>query len=107
MIEDVPGVGKTTLALALAKSVEGDFKRVQFTPDLLPSDVVGGFIYNQKNSEFEFKKGPVFTNIFMADEINRTTPRTQSALLESMQEYKVSADGHSFSLPGGPPGDTG
>ncbi|MFC1514598.1 AAA family ATPase [Candidatus Omnitrophota bacterium] len=99
LIEDVPGVGKTTLALALAKSVEGDFKRIQFTPDLLPSDVIGGSIYNQKNSEFEFKKGPVFTNILMADEINRTTPRTQSALLESMQEYKVTADGLSYPLP--------
>jgi MoxR-like ATPase len=98
LIEDVPGLGKTMLALSLAKSVEGEFRRIQFTPDLLPSDVIGGSIYNQKTQEFEFKQGPVFTNILMADEINRTTPRTQSALLECMQEYKVSADGRSFAL---------
>lgn len=99
LIEDVPGLGKTMLSLALAKSINGDFKRIQFTPDLLPSDVTGGFIYNPKTGEFDFKKGPVFTNILLADEVNRTTPRTQSALLESMQEYKVSADGKSFALP--------
>lgn len=99
LIEDVPGVGKTMLALALAKSISGDFKRIQFTPDLLPSDVTGGFIYNPKNGDFEFKKGPVFTNILLADEVNRTTPRTQSALLECMQEAKVSLEGTTFSLP--------
>lgn len=99
LIEDVPGMGKTTLALALAKSISADFKRIQFTPDLLPSDITGGFIYNPKNSEFDFKPGPVFTNILLADEVNRTTPRTQSALLECMQEYKVSLDGKTFNLP--------
>lgn len=99
LIEDVPGVGKTMLALTLAKSINADFKRIQFTPDLLPTDVTGGFVYNPKNGEFDFKKGPVFTNILLADEVNRTTPRTQSALLECMQEFKVSADGKTFTLP--------
>jgi MoxR-like ATPase len=99
LIEDVPGLGKTMLSLALAKSINGDFKRIQFTPDLLPSDVTGGFVYSPKTGEFDFKKGPVFTNILLADEINRTTPRTQSALLECMQEYKVTADGKTLPLP--------
>ena len=99
LIEDVPGLGKTMLALALAKSINGDFKRIQFTPDLLPSDVTGGFVYSPKSGDFDFKKGPVFTNILLADEINRTTPRTQSALLEAMQEYKVSLEGNTFNLP--------
>jgi len=98
LIEDVPGVGKTMLALSLAKSIEAKFQRIQFTPDILPTDITGGFIYNQKNQEFEFKKGPIFANIVLADEINRTTPRTQSALLECMQEYKVSSDGNTFIL---------
>ncbi|MFH0826890.1 MAG: MoxR family ATPase [Candidatus Omnitrophota bacterium] len=99
LIEDVPGLGKTMLTLALAKSISGDFKRIQFTPDLLPSDVTGGFVYSAKTGEFDFRKGPVFTNLLLADEINRTTPRTQSALLESMQEFKVTVDGRNFPLP--------
>jgi MoxR-like ATPase len=99
LIEDVPGLGKTMLALSLAKSINADFKRIQFTPDLLPSDVTGGFVYSPKTGDFDFRKGPVFTNILLSDEINRTTPRTQSALLECMQEYKVSLDGKTFSLP--------
>jgi len=99
LIEDVPGLGKTMLALALAKSVNADFKRIQFTPDLLPSDVTGGFVYSPKTGDFDFKRGPVFTNILLADEINRTTPRTQSALLECMQEYNVSLEGQTFALP--------
>lgn len=99
LIEDVPGVGKTMLSLSIAKSISGDFKRIQFTPDLLPSDITGGFVYSPKTGEFSFKKGPLFTNILLADEINRTTPRTQSALLECMQEFRVTADGATFDLP--------
>jgi len=99
LIEDVPGLGKTMLALSLAKSINADFKRIQFTPDLLPSDVTGGFVFNLKTQEFEFHKGPIFTNILLADEINRTTPKTQSALLECMQEYKVSLEGKTYPLP--------
>ena len=95
LIEDVPGVGKTVLANALAKSIKCSFTRIQCTPDLLPSDIVGITMYDQKNGTFEFKPGPIFNNIIVADEINRTTPRTQSALLEAMSETKVSVDGKS------------
>jgi MoxR-like ATPase len=98
LIEDVPGVGKTTLAHALARSVHGAFQRVQFTADMLPSDVVGVTIYNAHTKEFEFKRGPVFTNFLLADEINRATPKTQSALLEAMNELQVTIDGHSYEL---------
>jgi MoxR-like ATPase len=93
LIEDVPEVGKTMLARALAKSINADFKRIQFTPDLLSSDITGTSVYNQKTQEFEFKPGPVFAHILLDDEINRTTPRTQSSLLECMQEYRVTVDG--------------
>lgn len=93
LIEDVPGIGKTMLAKALAKSINLDFKRIQFTPDLLPSDILGITIYNEKTREFEFKKGPIFSNIILADEINRSTPKTQSALLEAMEERQVTIDG--------------
>src|SRR5690349_6999025 len=86
LIEDVPGIGKTTLALALARVIGCDFRRIQFTPDLLPSDVTGIYYYNQKLGDFQFRPGPVLTNIVLADEINRAAPRTQSALLECMQE---------------------
>ena len=99
LLEDVPGLGKTVLANALAKSIAGKFKRIQFTPDLLPSDITGVSIYNQKTAEFEFNEGPIFANIVLADEINRTTPRTQSALLEAMQEFRVTSDGIMRELP--------
>src|ERR1700756_3780871 len=98
LIEDVPGVGKTTLAQSLARTVDGDFHRLQFTSDMLPSDVLGVTIYNAHSQEFEFKPGPVFTNFLLADEINRATPKTQSALLEAMNELQVTVDGHSYPL---------
>ncbi len=98
LIEDVPGVGKTTLAHALARSVRSDFQRLQFTSDMLPSDVVGVTIYNAHSQEFEFKQGPIFTNFLLADEINRATPKTQSALLEAMNEMQVTIDGRSWAL---------
>ncbi len=99
LIEDVPGVGKTTLAQALARSVECQFHRLQFTSDMLPSDVLGVTIYNARTQAFEFKPGPVFTNFLLADEINRTTPKTQSALLEAMNERQVTIDGRPYPLP--------
>ncbi|MGO9229911.1 MAG: AAA family ATPase [Bryobacteraceae bacterium] len=99
LIEDVPGVGKTTLAQALARSIACRFHRLQFTSDMLPSDVLGVTIYNLQTETFEFKPGPIFTNFLLADEINRTTPKTQSALLEAMNESQVTIDGHPHSLP--------
>ena len=98
LLEDVPGTGKTMLLRAFAKSVGGDFKRVQFTPDLLPSDLTGINFYNQKTGEFQFKKGPLFSGIILADEINRATPRTQSSLLEAMEEHQVSVDGVTYPM---------
>jgi len=98
LIEDVPGVGKTTLAQALARSVRGEFHRLQFTSDMLPADVLGVTVYNANTREFDFKRGPIFTNFLLADEINRTTPKTQSALLEAMNELQVTIDGRSYPL---------
>src|ERR1700730_7311007 len=99
LIEDVPGVGKTTLAQALARSIDCSFHRLQFTSDMLPSDVLGVTIYNAHSEEFEFKPGPIFTNFLLADEINRTTPKTQSALLEAMNERQVTIDSRRMELP--------
>src|SRR5499433_648514 len=98
LIEDVPGVGKTMLAKALARAIDGTVRRVQFTPDLLPSDITGVSAYNQERREFEFKPGPVFANIVLGDEINRSSPKTQSALLESMEERQVTVDGTTYPL---------
>ena len=98
IIEDLPGVGKTTLAKALSRSVDLSFSRIQFTPDLLPSDVTGVNVYNQATHEFDFRPGPVFANVLLVDEINRTSPKTQAALLEAMQERQVTVDGVTYSL---------
>ena len=98
LIEDVPGVGKTVLASAVARSIDCSFSRVQMTPDMLPSDVLGVSIFNRATGEFDFKRGPIFANIVLADEINRTTPRTQTALLEAMNESSVSIDGKVYPL---------
>ncbi len=99
LLEDVPGVGKTLIGRAIAKSVSGNFKRLQFTPDLLPADITGSSVYSSKAQEFHFNRGPIFANILLADEINRTTPRTQSAMLEAMNEQQVSVDGETYLLP--------
>ncbi len=99
LMEDVPGVGKTTLAKALARSLAADFKRVQFTPDLLPTDILGSSVYNPRDGAFTFKEGPIFTNILLADEINRASPRTQSSLLEAMSERQASIEGKTYPLP--------
>lgn len=99
LLEDVPGVGKTMMVRALAKSVGAQFKRIQFTPDLLPSDVIGVSIYNPKDMEFQFRPGPIMGNIVLADEINRTSPKTQSALLEGMEEATVTIDGETMKIP--------
>ena len=99
LLEDVPGVGKTTLAKTLAKTFDGDFKRIQFTPDLLPGDILGSSIYNPKTGEFTFKAGPIFSHVVLADEINRASPRTQSALLEAMSEGQVTTEGTTAILP--------
>ncbi len=98
LLEDVPGTGKTMLLRAFAKSVGGEFRRIQFTPDLLPSDLTGINFYNQKHGEFEFRKGPLFSDVVLADEINRATPRTQSSLLEAMEERQISVDGVTYPL---------
>ncbi|MDR1925847.1 MAG: MoxR family ATPase [Planctomycetaceae bacterium] len=99
LLEDVPGVGKTLIAQAIARSISGEFRRIQFTPDLLPADIVGSSIYDTVSREFRFAQGAIFANILLADEINRTTPRTQSAMLEAMNEHQVSIDGITHPLP--------
>jgi MoxR-like ATPase len=99
LLEDFPGLGKTLAARSFAQALGLDFRRAQFTPDLLPADLTGSFLYDQRRGEFEFRRGPVFTGLLLADEINRTPPKTQSALLEAMQEHQVTVEGETFSLP--------
>ncbi|XEY23238.1 MoxR family ATPase [Candidatus Uabimicrobium helgolandensis] len=99
LIEDIPGTGKTTLALAIAKSIEANFCRIQFTPDLMPADITGVSLFNKEANDFEFRKGPIFHNIILADEINRGTPKVQSSLLEAMNEAQVTVDGTTYQLP--------
>jgi MoxR-like ATPase len=99
LIEDVPGLAKTLIAQLFAQALDLDFKRIQFTPDLLPSDITGSFLYDQKEGRFEFRRGPIFTNLLLGDEINRATPKTQAALLEAMQEVQVTIEGERFVLP--------
>jgi MoxR-like ATPase len=99
LLEDFPGLGKTLIARSFATTLGVDFKRIQFTPDLLPAEITGGYVYNRVNSQFELRPGPIFSNILLADEINRASPKTQSALLEAMQEYQVTLEGEAFKLP--------
>ncbi|WP_069999667.1 AAA family ATPase [Cellulosilyticum sp. I15G10I2] len=99
LIEDVPGVGKTSLALALAKSIDSTFKRIQFTPDILPTDITGFSVYNQKTGDFDYKEGVILNQIILADEINRTSPKTQSSLLEVMEEGQITVDGNTYKMP--------
>src|SRR3954452_1875159 len=99
LLEDFPGLAKTLIARCFAQAVGIRFNRIQFTPDLLPSDITGSFVYDQRDARFEFRPGPLFTNLLLADEINRTPPKTQSALLEAMQERQVTVEGETFALP--------